>query len=67
MKEINWKHVASMYDLTPDQLKNQVMSVASILATMQIDKSVSSAHFVFTCNDVKSDIELTVKRINHEK
>ena len=65
MKEIDWLKVAGEYELTVDELQNQVFAAAAIMGEMDND-ALGAAKMTYSCEDDEGPIYLTVSRIKPE-
>ncbi len=65
MKEIDWKEVAEKYDLSPEEIQEQILITACVMADIIIEKHKqyqAPKEFQFTCSQRDYQLELAVKR-----
>jgi len=61
--DIDWRKFADINGLTIKQFEEEILMTALTIGVMMIDKNDgASDNLIFTTNDDKSDIELTVRR-----
>jgi len=65
-KEINWADVARQYELSPEELEQEVFKVACIMADMAMD-GYNVDGFRFICTLAEYDLKLTVERLTNER
>jgi len=59
---INWQEIAEQNNLTPDEFKKEVFTVAACLGAMDLDANDSANAIKFTCSDEEGPLEVYIKR-----
>jgi len=61
---INWQRFAEENNMNIATFKNEILTVASSIAAMELDITPDSTVFKFTCSDDMGKLELIVKRVD---
>lgn len=59
---IDWKKVANMNGLTPEEFEKEMFTVACCLGAMRIDNSDERGAIRFACADEVGKLEMIVRR-----
>lgn len=58
---IDWKEVAKQNGLDASEFKQEILMCAATIGSLKLDED-NADEFIFTCSDLASDIEVSIKR-----
>ena len=64
---IDWRKVAEQHGLSAAEFKEEVYSVAAIVAAIDIDNQEGGNAVKFTCSDNVGNLELIVRRVSDDQ
>ena len=61
---IDWRKIAEQNELTPEEFRKEIFTVAACLGAMSLDEQQIGDSLKFTCADEIGPLELSIRRGN---
>tara|TARA_R110001606_G_scaffold380972_1_gene541824 strand:+ start:34 stop:222 length:189 start_codon:yes stop_codon:yes gene_type:complete len=59
---IDWREIAKMNNLTPEDFKKEIFTVAACIGAISLDDQKIGDSLKFTCSDEVGPLELWIRR-----